>query len=40
VLEHHSFGVDLVGQAYELDLRPGAGEASTDAAAVPAPSHW
>jgi GNAT superfamily N-acetyltransferase len=29
---HHSFGVDLVGQVYELDLRSGADEATTHSA--------
>lgn len=30
---HHSFGVDLVGQVYERDLRPGAGGSVTRTAA-------
>jgi GNAT superfamily N-acetyltransferase len=29
---HHSFGVDLVGQVYELDLRSGVDEATTHSA--------
>jgi hypothetical protein len=30
---HHGFGVDLVGQVYEVDLRPAAGETTTHPAA-------
>lgn len=33
---HHSFGVDLVGQVYELDLRSGADEPTRDAPAASA----
>jgi GNAT superfamily N-acetyltransferase len=32
--QHHSFGVDLIGQVYELSLRPGCGPATIDS--VPA----
>jgi GNAT superfamily N-acetyltransferase len=28
---HHSFGVDLIGQVYELELGPGVGQEATDA---------